>query len=139
MRAAGVLVALVVMMLAGGIANGEHEIIYRYTVLGYVKDAKGRPLSGQVVNLVRDKTGLPYTTDTDADGLYVLVMRLGDESVGETLTLQIGNAQTRVTARFDPKNQVEERGTRVDLEGARWLERASWFRSTLSRMLAPSR
>ena len=139
MRVAGVLVALVVMMLTGGLADGEHEIIYRYTVLGYVKDAKGRPLVGQVVNLVRDKTGLSYTTETDAEGLYVLVMRLGDESVGETLTLQTGNAQTRVTARFDPKNQDEERGTRVDLEGARWMDRAAWFRSTLSRMLAPSR
>ena len=139
MRVAGSLVALVVMLLAGGIARAEHEIIYRYTVLGYVKDAKSRPLTGQVVTLVRDKTGLSYTTDTDADGLYVLVMRLGDESVGETLTLKIGNAQMRVTARFDPKNQDEERGTRVDLEGARWLERAAWFPSTLSRMLTPPR
>jgi hypothetical protein len=139
MRVVGILVALVVMRLTGGIADGEHEIIYRYTVLGYVKDAKGRPLAGQIVNVVRDKTGLPYTTKTDADGSYVLVMRLGDESVGETLTLQVGNAQTRVTARFDPKNQDEERGTRVDLEGARWLDRPTWFRSTLSRMLAPSR
>ena len=139
MRVAGVLVALAVVVLAGRTTRAEHEIIYRYTVLGYVKDAKSRPISGQVVNLVRDKTGLPYTTDTDADGLYVLIMRLGDESVGETLTLEIGGARTQVIARFDPKNQEEERGTRVDLEGTRWMERAAWFRSTLSRVLAPTR
>ena len=138
MRVVGVVIALTVVVLAGGTARAEHEVIYRYTVLGYVKDAKGRPLARQVVNLVRDKTGLPYTTDTDADGLYVLILRLGDESAGETLTLQIGDAHTSVVARFDPTNQEEERGTRVDLEGTRWLERPAWFRSTLSRVLAPA-
>jgi hypothetical protein len=29
------------------------------------------------------------------------------------------------------------RGTRIDLEGARWVERSAWFRSTLARILAP--
>lgn len=139
MRVAGVVIALAAVALAGGAARAEHEVSYRYTVLGYVKDAKGRPLAAHAVNLVRDKTGLPYTTDTDADGLYVLILRLGDESAGETLTLQIGNARTQLTARFDPANQEEERGTRVDLEGTRWLERPAWFRSTLSRLLAPAR
>jgi hypothetical protein len=138
MRVAALL-GLVVMLLVDVPARAEHEVIYRYTVLGYVKDAKGRPVAGQLVNVIRDKTGLPYLTDTDADGFYILIMRLGDESAGETLTVRIGAAQTRVTARFDPKNQEEERGTRVDLEGARWLERAAWFPSTLSRVMGPAR
>jgi hypothetical protein len=41
----------------------------------------------------------------------------------------------RVIARFDPTNHVDERGTRVDLEGDRVVERAAWFRSTLTNFM----
>lgn len=129
-------------LLAVGVATGamaEHEVFYRYTVLGFVKDAAGKPQAGQRVELVRDKTGLAYRSDTDAAGLFVLVVRLGDESVGESLTLRLGTTQLRLVARFDPADHTEERGTRVDLEGSRVLERPSWFRSTLTRLLAAPR
>lgn len=117
-------------------ARGEHEIFYRYTVLGYVKDAAGRPRAGQTVELTRDKTGFSYLGDTDRSGLFVIVARLGDESLGESLTLRLGDRHARVVARFDPANHTDERGTRVDVEGDRFIERASWFRSTLARLLA---
>ena len=139
MRLAGLCVALAAVALAIAPASAEHEVIYRYTVVGYVKDAKGKPIANQTVRVVREKTGLAYEADTDAEGLYLLIMRLGDERVGETLTMRVGDAQFRLTATFDPKNQQDERGTRVDLEGTRWLERAAWFPSTLSRLLAPAR
>jgi hypothetical protein len=132
-------VALAVVVLAAGVARAEHEVNYRFTVLGYVMDARAKPMAGQAVSVVRDKTGLAYHADTDADGLYIVILRLGDESVGETLTLQIGTARLPLVARFDPANHQEERGTRVDLEGGRWFERAAWFRSTLSRLVAPAR
>jgi hypothetical protein len=120
-------------------AMAEHEIFYRYTVLGYVKDAASKPRTGQRVELIRDKTGFTYLADTDAAGLFVLVARLGDESAGESLTLRVGATTTRVVARFDPANHTEERGTRVDLEGTRVLERPASFRSTLTQLLAAPR
>ena len=70
------------LLLTAAPAAGEHEVWYRYTVLGYVKDGRGLPRAGQRVELVRDRTRFSYLGDTDADGFYVLVARLGDESTG---------------------------------------------------------
>jgi hypothetical protein len=130
----GLLVAIVAAP-----AVAEHEIFYRYTVLGYVKDAAGKPSPGQTVELIRDKTGFSYLGQTDESGLFVIVARLGDESVGESLTLRLGTTRQRLVARFDAANHTDERGTRVDLEGARVLERPAWFRSTLATLLGAPR
>jgi hypothetical protein len=130
----GVLALAALLVFATSVA-AEHEVQFRYTVIGYVKDARGRPLSGQTVELVRDRTGFSYVADTDAAGLFVLTARLADESSGETLTLRFGRARTQVVARFDAANHADERGTRVDVEGGRFVERAAWFRSTLANML----
>jgi hypothetical protein len=127
------------VLLAALPAAGEHEVWYRYTVLGYVKDGRGRPLAGQRVELVRDRTRLSYLGDTDGDGLYVIVARLGDESAGEALTLRVGPATARLTASFDPTNHTDERGTRVDVDGARVVERAAAFRSTLANFVGAPR
>jgi hypothetical protein len=124
-----------VLLALGATAAAEHEVYYRYVVLGYLTDAHGQPLRGRPVELVRDKTGLAYRTLTDEKGLYLLVTRLGDESAGETLTLRAGAARTQVVARFDPNNHVDDRGTRFDLEGSRFVERAASFRPTLARVL----
>ena len=133
------LASLVLLLLAAAPAAGEHEVWYRYTVLGYVKDARGQPRAGQRVELVRDRTRFSYLGDTDADGFYVLVARLGDESTGEALTLRVGAAAARLTASFDPTNHTDERGTRVDIDGARVVERAAAFRSTLANFVGASR
>ena len=124
---------LVTVVAAPAVA--EHEIFYRYTVLGYVKDAAGKPSPGQTVELIRDKTGFSYLGQTDESGLFVIVARLGDESAGESLTLRLGTTRQRLVARFDAANHTDERGTRVDLEGARVIERPAWFRSTLATLL----
>jgi hypothetical protein len=75
--ALSLLAAWLALEIAVTIAHAEHEVYYRYTVLGYVKDTAGRPLAGRFIELVRDKTGLVYTAETDAKGLYVIVARLG--------------------------------------------------------------
>jgi hypothetical protein len=132
--AAGVLVGM--CLLAGAPpAGAEHTVYYRYVVIGFVKDARGRPAEGRAVDVIRDKTGLSYPTKTDEQGLFVAVVRLGDESAGETLTLRVGKATTTVTAHFDPVNHTDDRGTRVDLEGTKFVERTAAFRSTLTRFL----
>jgi hypothetical protein len=134
-RVAVALTVLLGAVLAADVARSEHQVFYRYTVLGYVKDAGGRPLRDREVRVVRDKTGFSYLGETDASGLYVVIVRLGDESVGEHLTVQAGTVSTRVTVRFEPSNHTDERGTRLDVEGARVVERSAWFASTLSLFL----
>ena len=134
-RIAVALAVVTAIVLGAGVSRAEHEVYYRYTVLGYVKDARGRALPGREVTIVRDKTGFSYLGETDAKGFYVVVLRLGDESLGERLTVRAGGLSAKVTVRFDVKDRNEERGTRLDLDGARFVERASWFPSTLSLFL----
>ena len=139
-RVALALAAVLGVVLVAGVAPAEHEVYYRYTLLGYVKDARGRPVRGREVIVVRDKTGFSYLGETDAKGLYVVVVRLGDESLGERLTVRAGSATARVTVRFAPDNRADERGTRLDLGGGRFVERSAWFPSTLALFLgAPGR
>jgi hypothetical protein len=125
--------------LAVSSVAAEHEIFYRYTVLGYVKDATGQPRTGRTVELIRDKTGFSYLGRTDDTGLFVIVARLGDESAGESLTLRLDATRASLIARFDAANHTDERGTRVDLEGGQVLERPAWFRSTLATLLGAPR
>ena len=123
--------ALVTAVVVAAPAAAEHEVYYRFTVLGYVKDARGKPIPDAKIEVVRDKTGFSYLGETDDDGFYAVRVRLGDESRGEALTVRQDARVCHVTAAFDPTNQVDERGTRVDFEGARAIERATSFRSTL--------
>ena len=130
------LLALVALVLLPVPVGAEHEVFYRYTLIGFVRDATGAPVADQALEVVRDTTDVSYLARTDASGVYLLITRLGDESAGEALTLKYGAASLRLTARFDPANHTEERGTRVDADGARLLEHPAWFRSTLARLLA---
>ena len=129
------LIVLVVFLSLTGPASAEHEVYYRYTVLGYLKDARGTPLSGVSVSLTREKTGFRYLGETDAAGLYLIVARLGDESAGERLRLDAGEHRVSLVVTFDPRNHTEERGTRLDLVGGHSVERPSWFLSTLRRVV----
>jgi hypothetical protein len=131
-------VAALALLLAAAAAPApaEHVLHLRYTVLGYVRDAAGKPVSGLRVEVVRDKTGFSYVGETDAAGLFIVIARLGDESAGERLTVRIGDQRLGVVARFDAANHTDERGTRVDVDGARVLERPAWFRSTLVKLLS---
>lgn len=117
-------------------AAAEHEVFYRYVVLGYVKDVKGNPLRGVTIKLVREKTGFSYLADTDARGFYVIIARLGDESVGEHLQVKAGALATTLVARFDPRDHATNRGTRLDFLGKRAVEQPALFASTLKRFLA---
>jgi uncharacterized protein YeaO (DUF488 family) len=131
--------ALGVLLAVGLIAPpalAEHEAQYRYTVLGYVKDAGGRPRKGVGLEVTRQKTGLSYKGETDAAGLYVIVTRLADESRGEGLLVRVGPASLRITARLDPADHKSERGTRVDFTGRKATERPELFTATLKQFLS---
>jgi hypothetical protein len=130
------LVWLAFLLSAAGPAAAEHEVYYRYTVLGYVKDASGAPAAGIQVELIREKTGFSYLARTDAAGFYVVVMRLGDDGLGERLRLRAGGRETVFTARFDPADHRRERGTRVDFAGQAARETPPAFAATLERFLS---
>lgn len=123
--------ALIAVAIVATSVAAEHEIYYRFTVLGYVKDAHGKPIADAKVEVVRDKTGFTYLGETDETGFYVVRVRLGDESRGEALSVRQGTHVRRVIAVFDPANETDERGTRVDFEGVQSVERAARFQSTL--------
>lgn len=135
-KSARALAFWVVGLALASTATAEHEVFYRYVVLGYVKDVKGAPLRGVTVELIREKTGFSYLGETDAEGFYAIVSRLGDESVGERLRVKAGSLTTTIVARFDPDNHTADRGTRLDFLGKNAVERPTWFASTLKRFLA---
>jgi hypothetical protein len=116
-------------------AHAEHAVAFRYTVLGYVTDPGGRGRPGIRVELSREKTGFSYLGETDADGFYVIIARLGDESAGETLALRANAQAVTLVARFDPGDHATERGTRVDFTGRRPVESPTLFAGTLKRFL----
>ncbi len=130
------LLAFLLVLFTGLPLCAEHEVYYRYTVLGYVKDAAGRGRGGVDVQLVREKTGFSYLGETDRSGLYVIVARLGDESEGERLRLRAGDQTATVIARFDVSDHTRERGTRVDFVGPKSVETPTAFAATLKQFLA---
>jgi hypothetical protein len=135
---AGPLVA-VSPMAAGSVGDriwAEHQVSYRYVVLGYVTGADNRGRRGVRVELRREKTGFSYLGETDGEGFYVIVARLGDESAGETLQIRVENQAMTLTARFDPDDHTTERGTRVDFTARRPVESPTAFAGTLKRYLA---
>ena len=128
------------IVLAMGIlatpASAEHEVQFRYTVLGYVKDAAGKPRKGVGLEVTRQKTGLSYPGETDASGFYVIVTRLADESRGERLLVRAGPVSLSIMVRFEPTNHTTERGTRVDFSGGKAAERPNLFAPTLKQFLS---
>ena len=116
-------------------ARAEHEPQYRYTVLGYVKDAAGKPRQGVGLEVVRQKTGFAYVGETDASGLYVIVTRLADENRNDRLLVRAGPTSLMIAARFEPVDHSTERGTQVDFTGSRVTERPELFAVTLKRFL----
>ncbi len=81
---------------------------------GYGRQARGRRPGG--AHPREDRLLLPGAHRSA--GFYVVVARLGDESVGERLRIRAGSLTAVVTARFDPADHRQERGTRVDFAGA---------------------
>ena len=131
----GLVLALNATTLVAAPALAEHEAQFRYTVVGYVKDAAGKPRAGQSLEVIRQKTGFAYVGETDATGLYVIITRLADESRDERLLVRAGPASLMIAARFEPADHVAERGTQVDFTGGRVVERAELFPATLKRFL----
>jgi hypothetical protein len=120
--------------------EATHEVDHRYLVLGYVRDSAGRPTPRLQVRVVREKTGLVYQAESDADGFYLVVVHLHDGDFGETLRVTVGGATTSIQARWirarsNPGDAQRHRGTRVDFSGGRARERQELFKETLREYL----
>ena len=129
------LVPFAALLSLGTPAEATHEVTHRYVVLGYVRDAARRPIAGSTVEVVREKTGLSYFAETDAEGFYVVVVHLQDEDLLDALRVTAGRATIRIRARFNPLNSRSHRGTRVDFTGGSVLERQETFAETLNDYL----
>ena len=138
-RLIGILLAAGLGGLVTAPALAEHEPQYRYTVLGYVKDAAGKPRKGVGLEVIRQKTGFAYVGETDDSGLYVIVTRLADENRSDRLLVRAGPASLMIAARFEPADHNTERGTQVDFTGSRVTERPELFATTLKRFLGGGR
>ena len=124
-----------VACLAATVASATHSVDTRFTVLGFVRDHDGRPMSDRRVEVVRERTGFAFRGRTDGGGFYVVVAWVRDEDRGDRLRVQVNGTSLRVSATFDPSDRRSERGTRVDFTGARAVEVAEAFETTLRSFL----
>ena len=49
--------------------------------------------------------------------------------------METGILTTNIAVRFDTGNRTDERGTRLDVDATRFVERSAWFSSTLALYL----
>jgi hypothetical protein len=122
--------------MVAGSARATHEPDHRFIVLGFVTDAAGQPLAGVPVVVTRVRTDLAHPTRTERDGFYLVVVHLHDEDEGDRLAVSANGVQGEVTARFDVRDRRTERGTRVDVRGAAFLEDRHAFAETLRAYVA---
>lgn len=94
--------ATAVTWLVAAAAETTHAVDHRYVVLKYVRDAQGRPVARSPVSVVRERTRFSYTTETDAEGFYVLIVHLHDEDVRDGLQVTARSVTIRIDARFNP-------------------------------------
>lgn len=127
----GLAVATVLSLTAP--VEATHAVDHRYLVLGYVTDAKGKPLPRAVIRVVREKTGLSYAAEPDTEGFYVVVVHLHDEDLLDRLLVGAGTTTIRVEAQFERGNGTDPRGTRVDFAGREAREWRAAFFSTLEK------
>jgi len=132
------LLGLLLAPVAVAPARAEHEIYYRYVVLGFVKDAQGRRWRARAAADPRQDRLLVPGADRRRRLLPDRRASRRRER-GESLTLRAGTIATRLVAAFDPANHTEHRGARVDLEGTRFVEQRAGSRRRCSTRLARRR
>ena len=129
------LVAVGTLLSLGTPVEATHDVTHRYVVLGYVRDGAHRPIAGLTVKVVREKTGLSYLTEADAEGFYLVIVHLQDQDLLDALRVTAGRATIRIEARFNPLNSRSHRGTRVDFTGSAAVERQETFGATVDDYL----
>ncbi len=91
-----------------------HEANHRYTVYGYVRDAKGQAAQDTKVMVVDNRIGEGSTAFTDKNGYYEVLLHLHDTNVGDEIAITTPDETKTITAQFNPDDHMTERKVQVD-------------------------
>jgi len=94
--------------------RATHETDHRFTVYGYVRDAKGTAVQDAKVMVVDNRLGEGATAFTDPSGYYEVLLHLHNENMGDEISITTPDETKTVTATFDPKDMTTERKLQVD-------------------------
>lgn len=114
--------AFFLAVLCAGPVHAEHEVDHRYTVEGYVLDARKIPQSDVIVT-VTTREGLVGRAVTDRRGYYRVQLHLHDPDLGRELTVKAGDRQARIRVTFDPADKHTARVHDLNFVGAETSEK----------------
>lgn len=114
-------------------AWGTHLPNHRYTILGFVLDEKGGPVSGGRVRILNKRDQVVGFAPTNAQGFYAVLIHAHDEDLGKELRVAVGKAVVRIKLSFEVRDTRSERGTRVDFQGPTGREKPALFSETMAR------
>ena len=110
-----VLVSLIsVWALSPAVVWATHETHHRYTVYGYVRDAKGSAIQDAKVMVVDARLGEGSTAFTDRSGYYEVLLHLHNENMGDEISITTPDETKKINATFNPADMTTERKVQVD-------------------------
>lgn len=91
-----------------------HETDHRFTVFGYVRDDKGKPIEDTKVMVVDTRVGEGSTAFTDRSGYYEVLLHLHNDNLGDEIKITAQDQSKTIIANFDPSDKRTERKVQVD-------------------------
>jgi len=95
-------------------AWATHEADHRFTVYGYVRDAKGVAIEDARVMVVDTQIGEGSTAFTDRSGYYEVLLHLHSKNLGDEISITALDEVKKITATFDPEDKTTARMVQVD-------------------------
>lgn len=95
-----------------------HAADHRFIIAGYVRDDRGRPITGEKVIVVDTRLDEGMTTFTDRDGYYEALLHLHSESLGDEIVVMVKDQRKSIRAAFDPDDKRTERKAEVNFGSA---------------------
>ena len=93
----------------------KDEVQHGFMVYGYIRDAKGQPVSNMKVMARPTKDGSHGTSAmTNGTGYYEAFMHLHNADAGTTIVVTTGDKKKEFTANFDPVDKTTKRQAVVD-------------------------
>jgi LPXTG-motif cell wall-anchored protein len=95
-------------------AVATHETDHRYTVFGYVRNDKGRPMADTRVTVRDTRLDEAAVAFTDRKGYYETTLHLHNDSLGDEIVVTVGTEEKKHRATFNPDDKQTERKVQVD-------------------------
>ena len=105
---------ILVWVLFPSIVRATHETNHRFTVYGYVRDAKGSAIQDAKVMVVDNRIGEGATAFTDRSGYYEVLLHLHNQNLGDEVSITTPDETKTINASFDPADMATERKVQVD-------------------------